>query len=450
MLTKDKGFYRSFLRLALALMMQQAVVLSVNLADNIMLGNYSETALSGVAAVNQIQFVLQQLVFGFTNGMVVLSSQYWGRKQTEPIKKLLSIAFRGAAAVALVLFALVSLFPQQAVGLFTEDEAIIREGCDYLSIVRFSYLFFAVTTVLLGGMRTVEKVRIALVVSLIALVVNCSINFLLIGGRLGFAEMGVRGAAIGTLTARVLECAVVSAYVLRRDERLSLRLRHLRALDRVLLRDYARVSLPLIATSFLWGLNTALQTVILGHLSASAIAAHSISSTIFLFLKVASVGASSAAAVITGRTVGEGDWENIRTNSRTLQVIFIGIGAALGAALLVIRMPLLSLYALSEETRALAETFILIEATVLVTMSYQMCTNTGIISGGGDTRFVLVMDLIAIWGFVVPLSLLCAFRWNAPPAIVLLMLNADQYLKCIPAAIHCNGYRWVKKLTRET
>lgn len=105
MLTKDKGFYRSFLRLALALMMQQAVVLSVNLADNIMLGNYAETALSGVAAVNQIQFVLQQLVFGFTNGMVVLSSQYWGRKQTEPIKKLLSIAFRGAAAVALVLFA---------------------------------------------------------------------------------------------------------------------------------------------------------------------------------------------------------------------------------------------------------------------------------------------------------------------------------------------------------
>lgn len=450
MLSRDKNFYRTFLKLAFALMMQQAVVLSVNLADNVMLGSYSETALSGVAAVNQIQFILQQLVFGFTNGMVVLASQYWGRKQTEPIRALTGIALRGAAAVAIVLFALVSLFPERAVGLFTQEAAIIAEGCAYLSIVRWSYLFFAVTTVLLGGMRSVEKVNIALRVSLMALVVNCSINFALIGGRFGCPEMGVRGAAIGTLTARVLECAVVSAYVLRRDERLSLRLRHLRALDRVLLRDYARVSLPLIATSFLWGLNTALQTVILGHLSASAIAAHSISSTIFLFLKVASVGASSAAAVITGRTVGEGDWENIRTNSRTLQVIFIGIGAALGAALLVIRMPLLSLYALSEETRALAETFILIEATVLVTMSYQMCTNTGIISGGGDTRFVLVMDLIAIWGFVVPLSLLCAFRWNAPPAIVLLMLNADQYLKCIPAAIHCNGYRWVKKLTRET
>ncbi|MBQ2947372.1 MAG: MATE family efflux transporter [Clostridia bacterium] len=448
MLTKDKGFYRSFLRLALALMMQQAVVLSVNLADNIMLGNYSETALSGVAAVNQIQFILQQLVFGFTNGMVVLSSQYWGKKQTEPIRRLLSIAFRGAAAVALVLFALVSLFPERAVGLFTEDEAIIRAGCDYLSIVRFSYLFFAVTTVLLGGMRTVEKVHIALFVSLIALLVNCSINFVLIGGRLGFPELGVRGAAIGTLTARVLECAIVSVYVLKKDARLSLRLRDLASADAAYAGDYFRVSLPLITTSFLWGLNTALQTVILGHLSSSAIAAHSISSTIFLFLKVASVGASSAAAVITGRTVGEGDMDKVREYTRTLQVIFIAIGVTLGSILLLIRGPLLSLYALAPETERLARTFILIEATVLVTMSYQMCTNTGIISGGGDTRFVLIMDLIAIWGCVVPLSLLCAFVLDAPPALVLIVLNADQYLKCIPAFIRCNSYRWIRKLTR--
>lgn len=374
MLTKDKNFYRTFLKLALALMMQQAVVLSVNLADNVMLGSYSETALSGVAAVNQIQFILQQLVFGFSNGMVVLASQYWGRRDTTAIRRLMAIAFRGAACVAAALFVLVSLFPKQAVGLFTEDPAIIAQGCAYLSIVRFSYLFFAATTVLLGGMRTVEKVRIALYVSLAALVVNCSINFVLIGGRLGFPEMGVRGAAIGTLTARILECVIVSAYVLGRDTRLALRAKDLLGIDRVLLGDYIRVSLPLITTSFLWGVNTALQTVILGHMSSSAIAAHSISSTIFLFLKVTSVGASSAAAVITGRTVGEGNMDKIREYTRTLQVIFVCIGVSLGLILLGLRSPLLSLYALTPQTRALAETFILIEATVLVTMSYQMCT----------------------------------------------------------------------------
>lgn len=449
MFTKDKTFYKTFIKLAIALMLQQAVVLSVNLADNVMLGGYSETALSGVAAVNQIQFILQQLVYGFSNGMVVLASQYWGQKKTEPIKKLLSLAFWGALAVALILFCLVSFFPQQAVGLFTDDLAIIKEGCDYLNIVRFSYLFFAITTVLLGGMRTVEKVRIALYVSMVALVVNCSINYILINGRFGFPEMGVRGAAIGTLTARILECIIVSVYVLRKDTLLAVRMRDLLVPDKSLLRDYIRVSLPLITTGFLWGCNTALQTVILGHMSSSAIAAHSISSTIFLFLKVGSVGASSAAAVITGKAVGEGNMQKIREYTKTLQVLFICIGLVLGLALFIIRVPLLSLYALTPETAKLANTFIIIESTVLVTMSYQMCTNTGIISGGGDTRFVLIMDLIAIWGFVIPMSFACAFAWNASPVIVLLMLNSDQYFKCIPAAIHGNSYRWVKKLTKE-
>ena len=448
-LTKDKSFYRSFLKLSLALMVQQAVVLSVNLADNVMLGSYSETALSGVSAVNQIQFILQQLVYGFSNGMIVLASQYWGQKKTEPIRRLMAIAFRGALGIASLLFCLVSLFPHQAVGIFTNDAAIVEQGCSYLNIVRFSYLFFAVTTILLGGMRTVEKVKIALYVSLAALVVKCSINYMLIKGRYGFPELGVRGAAIGTLTARILECVIVAAYVLGKDTLLKFRAKDLLRLDSAFLRDYIRVSLPVITTGFLWGCNTALQTVILGHMSSSAIAAHSISSTIFLFLKVTSVGASSATAILIGKAVGSGNMIRVREYIQTLQVIFICIGAVLGLILFTIRLPLLSLYTLTPETRSLASTFILIEATVLVTMSYQMCMNTGVICGGGDTRYVMIMDLIFIWGFVIPMSFACAFKWNASPVIVLLMLNSDQYLKCIPAAIYGNSYRWVHRLTRE-
>lgn len=448
MFTKDRSFYRTFVRLALALMVQQAVVLSVNLADNVMLGSYSETALAGVAAVNQIQFVLQQLVFGFSNGMIVLASQYWGRKQTGPIRRLTAIAFWGALLVAAALFALASLFPRHLVQLFTDDPAIVAQGCAYLSIVRFSYLFFAATTVLLGSLRAVERVRIALVVSLAALVVNCSINFVLIRGRFGLPELGVRGAAIGTLTARVLECAIVSVYALAADGRLRLRPADLLRLDRTLLGDYVRVSLPVVVTSALWGLNTAMQTVILGHMSSGAIAAHAISSTIFLFLKVTSVGAASAASVIIGKAVGEGDRGKIRAYTRTLQAIFVCIGLSLCSILLLIRMPLLSLYTLEPATRRLAEQFIVIEAMVLVATSYQMCVNTGIISGGGDPRFVLVVDLIVIWGIAIPLSFLCAFRWNASPVVVMLALNSDQALKCVTSAVHCNSYRWIKTLAR--
>ena len=448
LLTRDKDFYRSFLRLMSALMLQQAVVLSVNLADNVMLGGYSETALSGVAAVNQIQFILQQLVFGISNGMVVLASQYWGQKKAEPVRRLMAVAFWAALAISSLLFALVSLFPHGAVGIFTNDEAIVRQGMDYLAIVRFSYLFFAVTTILLGGMRVVEKVNIALYVSIVALLLNCSINYTLINGRFGFPEMGVRGAAIGTLTARIVECLIVVFYVLCKDRQLRVRVRNLIRIDSVLAKDYVRVSLPVVATGFLWGCNTALQTVILGHMSSSAIAAHSISSTIFLFLKVTSVGASSAAAVLTGKTVGTGNLAKIREYTRTFQVLFLGIGILLGAALFFIRIPLLGLYSLEPQTRELANAFILIESTVLVVMSYQMCMNTGVICGGGDTRYVMVMDLIVIWGIVIPLSFASAFLWNASPVVVLLVLNADQYLKCIPAAVYGNSFRWIRQLTR--
>ena len=448
MLTKDKSFYRSFLILTVTLMLEQAVVLSVNLADNVMLGGYSETSLSGVAAVNQIQFVLQQLVFAVSNGMIVLGSQYWGKKQTGPICRLVADGFWCAAVIIAILFAYVSLFPRFAVGMFTKDEAIIDQGVAYLAIVRFSYPFFAVTTVLLGGLRTVEKVKIALYVSIVALVINCSINYLLIAGHFGCPEMGVRGAAIGTLTARVVECAVVAVYLFRGDKLLHFRPGDLLKIDRTLLRDFLRVSLPIILTGFLWGCNTALQTVILGHMSSSAIAAHSISSTIFLFLKVAAVGAASAASILIGKAVGTGDMKKIREYTRTLQVLFIAIGLCAGLILFAIRTPLLSLYALTPETRRLANLFMLVESTVLVFMSYQMSMNTGVIRGGGDTRFVMIVDIAVIWGLVIPCSFLAAFVWKLSPVAVLVILNADQYLKCIPAAIYGNSYRWVRHLTR--
>lgn len=448
MFTKDKKFYKSFAILTLTLMLEQAVVLSVNLADNIMLGGYSETALSGVAAVNQIQFILQQLVFAVSNSIIILGSQYWGQKNTEPIRKIMSVAFCGAAAIVVILFSLVSLFPRGAVGIFTNDGAIIKEGVKYILIIRFTYPFFAVTNVLLGGLRTVEKVSIALYTSVISLIVNCTINFLLIKGNFGFPELGVKGAAIGTLTARILEFIIVSFYILKKDKIIGWRVSEFKNISVELTKDFMKVSVPVLITGFLWGLNTALQTVILGHMSSNAIAAHSISSTVFLFLKVTSVGAASAASIIIGKAVGSGNMSVLKEYVRTLQVLFIAIGISIGSILFFIRKPFLSLYNLSPETESLAGVFMIIEATVLVFMSYQMCMNIGVIRGGGDTKFVMIMDFVAIWCVCVPLSLLAAFVFKLSPVAVLILLNCDQYLKCIPAAIYGNSYRWVKNLTR--
>ena len=449
MFTKDRNFYRSFAVLCLTLMLEQAVILSVNLADNIMLGRYSESALSGVAAVNQIQFVLQQIVFGVSSGMIVLGSQYWGQKRTGEIRMLSSIAMRAALGVAIALFIAVSLFPEQTLRLFTRDAAIVAEGVAYLKIIRFTYLFFAASSILLGTMRVVESVQIALRVSVLSLVLNCSINYVLIYGRFGAPEMGVRGAAIGTLTARIVELFVFAWYVFVRDRRVSMQPSDFLSADREMARDFFRVASPVILTQTLWGLANALQTVILGHMSDVAIAAQSISSNVFLLLKVASVGASSAAAILIGKAIGEGkDLSVLKEYTRTLQALFVAIGLVLGAALIIIRVPLLRVYNISDETRALANAYMIIQSVVLVTMSYQMPTNGGIIRGGGDTRFVMILDLISIWGIVLPFSCLAAFVWRLSPIIVIILLNSDQVFKCVPAFIRVNSYKWIKRLTR--
>ena len=145
---QKKGFYRIFFSIYTALVLQNVITLSVNLADNMMLGAYSEVSLSGVAAVNQIQFVFQQMTMALGEGAVMFCSQYWGKKQTEPMKRIMATAMRTGLFVAAVLFLLVSLFPYQAVGLFTTDVPIIEEGVRYICLIRFTYLFFAVTQLL--------------------------------------------------------------------------------------------------------------------------------------------------------------------------------------------------------------------------------------------------------------------------------------------------------------
>lgn len=447
-LTRDKTFYRTFFTLCLTLMAERVVVCSVNLLDNVMLGSYSEYAMSAAAAVNQLQFIFQQLVYGASHGMVILGSQYWAQKRAEPLRRIAGIGMAWGILFAVVFFLLSSLFPQTLVRLFTRDAAIVALGVEYLQIIRFTYPVFAITSVLLASLRTVKTVRIALRVSVLSLVVNCGINFILIPGRFGAPELGITGAAIGTLTARCLECLVVVFYVLKKDRKIGIRTGDFFHLDLRLMRDYIGVAVPVVIAEFLWGCTTAIHTGIMGHLSANAIAAQSISATVFTLLKVTALGCSAATAVIIGQAVGLGDRQKLREYVRTLQVFFLLCGIIMSSVLLLIRKPLLGLYELSPATAELANAFILIQVVVLFLNAYHLPMNTGLIRGGGDTRFSVKLDLIFIWCFTIPLSLLAAFVFGWGPVAVLLCLNADQGLKCIPVAIYGNSYRWVRQLTR--
>ena len=433
----------------IALVLQNVVTLSVNLADNMMLGAYSEVSLSGVAAVNQIQFVYQQLLLALGDGLVIFCSQYWGKKMTGPMKRIAATAMQAGLLICALLFFLVSLFPVQALRLFTTDEAIIAEGVRYLGIIRFTYLFFAITQILLATLRSVEMVKIAFMLSVQTFFINCGINYVLIYGKFGAPELGVAGAAIGTLVARIVECIVLICYVRKKEKNLRIRLKDYLKFDKVLCVDYIKITAPMLLVQGLWGLNTAMQTVILGHMTAAAIAANSVASTLFLLVKSIPVGAASTASIMIGKKIGEGDLDVVKNYARVLQKMFVVIGIISGILLFFLRIPVLRLYDLSENTREMANTFLIILSIVAVGMSYQMPTNNGIIRGGGNAMFVVKMDIISIWGIVIPLSLIMAFVVKASPVVVVCCLNADQIFKCVPAFLEANYGKWIRKLTRD-
>ena len=431
------------------LVLQNILTLAVNLADNIMLGGYSELALSGVAAVNQIQVIYQQLLQAVAEAIVILGSQYFGKHQLEPIKTLSAQAMRFGAVICIILFGLVSLFPEQVLYIFTSDQAIIVEGCGYLQIVRFTYFFFFVTQILLGMLRSVGIVKIALVLSVSTLCINCGINWVLIYGRFGAPEMGASGAAVGTLIARIIEVIIIVIFVAKQKSGLHMRLRDFLLRDRDLRKDYTKVLIPIILVNGLWGFNMAAQNAILGHMTSRAIAANSVANTLYTIMKSGAVGSASAAAFFTGKIVGEGDFSKLKAYKNTMQLLFIGIGIVTAISLFFIRIPILSLYQLSPETRELANTFLLILSVTAIGTAYQMPTNLGVIRGGGSPQFSMKLDLISIWCVVIPLSAILAFGFKASPILVMWALNCDQFFKAVPIFIKTNFGTWAKSLTRE-
>ncbi|MDD2979766.1 MAG: MATE family efflux transporter [Hespellia sp.] len=444
---KKEKFLSNFFNIYIALVLQNVITISVNLADNIMLGAYSETALAGVAAVNQVQFVYQQLLLALGDGLVIFCSQYWGKEETGPMKKISATAMRTALAIGVLLFVAVTIWPQNVLRIFTTDGPIIEEGIHYLAIIRFTYLFFAVTQILLATLRSVETVRIAFYMSVLTFFINCGINYVLIFGNFGAPALGTAGAAIGTLTARIIECLVIIWFVAKQDTKLNLKLSDFGKTDARLRKSYFKMTAPILFVQGLWGVNTALQTAILGHMTAAAIAANSAASTLFLMVKSMAVGASSTASVIIGKTIGTGDIALVKEYSRRLQKIFLVIGVVSGVLLFFLRIPVLGLYDLQSSTKEMANTFLIILSVVCVGMSYQMPTNNGIVRGGGNAMFVVKMDLISIWCIVIPLSLIMAFVVKASPVVVVCCLNADQIFKCVPAYFESHYGNWIRKLT---
>lgn len=447
----DKAFYRTFVILTLSLALQNLLTYSVNLADNIMLGRFSQDALSGASLCNQLQFFLQMLVQGVGEGVVVLGARYWGKKDLKPIPDIIGAGLRFGVSIAAVLFVLAVLFPTQIIRLMTNDPVIMEQAVQYLQIICFTYVIFALTNMLTASLRSIGIVKIGYIISASTLCINICLNYVLIYGHFGAPALGVRGAAIATLVSRTVELLIVIWFLKFREHTLHLNWRKLLFIDTSYIRDYIHVSLPMLVTQTMWGASSIIQTAILGNMenAAMVVPANSISVLVFQILSVVGYGAASAAAIMTGRTLGEGHKERIDQTAFTFQIMFCIIGVFTGLIILLSREPVLQIYnTLSPEAAELTRQFITVLAITSVGTCYQMAADCGILRAGGDTKFAMWNNIVFVWLICLPCAALSAFVFHFSPVVVFFCLKMEQLGKCPVIFLRVRSRKWIKQITR--
>lgn len=400
--TRDRNFYHMFFSLLVVISLQQLAALAVNMADNIMLGTYTELALSGATLVNQIQFVLQQIAAGIGMGIVVLASQYWGQMRIDPIKKIINIGVKIGLLVGIVFFLAVKLFPYEVLSIFTNDEVVIAEGVRYLRVICWTYIIFSVSNSLMYSLQSVETAVVGTIMSVSTIIINICLNYCFIYGNLGAPELGIVGAAVATLISRSVELAIILIYVLLIDKKLHMKLRELIRFDFTYLRDYFKIATPVILSGALWGVAQGAQTAVLGHIGATVIAANSIAVIIFQIFAVVGMSCANVASVVMGKTVGEELFHKVRVYSKTMQTIFLLLGITSGMLLFICKDAIVGLYSVSQETKQLAIQFITILSITTIGTCYEYPVESGIIAGGGMTKYAAWVDNLFMWIFTIP------------------------------------------------
>jgi putative efflux protein, MATE family len=451
MIKRNRSFFKNLIMLAIPISLQNLITFAMGFADNVMVRGFGSEAISGVYMGNQPQIVLQMFVGGIEGAVLILAAQYWGKKDTARIKKIVSIGLQVAFGVGLIVSLVTVLMPTQIIFALTKDPNVVKIGSEYLRIVGISYLFFCVTQVLIASMRSVETAFIGMYISIMALVTNVMLNYIFIFGikPIGFPAFGVKGAAIATLISRILEMIVVLIYVLRVDKKLKMKFKEFFVVDKVLLKDFLKYGLPIIGGNLVWSINMIGNSMILGsydnkHVIAAVSIAGSLHSLIYVWMN----GLSSSVGVITGKTVGAGLYEKMKEYAKIVQVMFLCVGIISGIFIFLSGNFFISMFKPEPEAQEYARQFVGVISITIIGTCYQAACLFGLVKSGGDISFVFKMDTIAVIG-VLTISYFAAFVFKADPWVVFACLKCDQILKCIVAVIKINSFNWMKNLTRK-
>lgn len=450
---KEKRFYKNIAAITIPIALQNLITFATNMMDTVMLGRADNTGtfLSASSLANQPFFILSLVCFGLAGASTVLSAQYWGKRDTASIRSIFSIVLKVAFVLSLLMALAVLLFPRTIMGLYSNNNEIIEAGISYLKILGFAYVLFGLSNTMICCIRSIELVKISVVVNITSFCTNVFLNWVLIFGHLGAPALGIRGAAIATLTARIAEFIITFTYIFFIDKRLKFRPKHLLLMNKVFAVDLFKHGLPVFINEVMWSLGITVQAAVLGHIAYSAgdpVAANSIASTVQQLSTVVIFGIANAAGIIIGKSIGSGNIERARLEASTLKYLSYVVGVIACGVILLLKNFVVDFYTVGEETKILAHQLMITIAFITIGVSVSSISIVGILRGGGDTRFCMVMETIALWFIATPLAILASFL-QMPVPVVLIMMKIDEPLKSIVTVIRINSGKWVKSLTRD-
>ncbi len=450
LIVKDKGFYKNVAKIAIPIALQGLITSGVNMMDTIMVGVVGETQLSAVSLANQFITIFHIFCMGIGMGASVLVSRYYGMKDNSSLKKTITIMLRLCVAMSILFCVATIVIPKQIMQIYTTESDIIQFGISYLKWSIISYFFLGLSLTCTIVLRNVNQVKIPLYTSVGAFFVNVGANYVFIFGKFGAPEMGVAGAALGTLIARVFEFVIICGYLFVKDKEISYRIKDFFKPVGNLWKEYIRISIPVLVSDGILALGNNSVAMVIGRLGESFVAANAITAVTQQLSSVFTQGISQSGAIITGYTLGEGD----RKKAHNQGYAFLGIGFVFGliaaTIIMLISGPMINAYNLSSETQVIARQLMLSISIIIVFQTTNSIMTKGVLRGGGDTKMLMLTDNIFLWVASVPLGILAGLVFHLPAFWIYFALKIDQVLKAFWCVIRLRSGKWIKKIRSET
>lgn len=447
-LWKDRKFLKAMLAIAIPIALQNLITSSLNMIDTLMISSLGDASIAGVGLANQVFFLYMLMVFGINSGSSIFISQFWGKKDTESIKKILGLAIFLGSIIGTIFTIAALFFPEKLMRIFTKDMEVINLGIDYLRIVSFSYIITAIGFSFSVASRSIGEARLPMVVSSISFLTNTLFNYLLIFGKLGFPRLGVKGAAYGTLIARIVELIIILYAVYSNNGVLAGSFKELTSWNKDFIFNYLKTTYPVIINETIWALGNVMYSIAYARIGKEATAAVQVAITVQNIFMVISRGLANACTVMVGNKIGAQEEETAIVYAKRFLVLATIIGIFLGSILFVSSSTILKLFKnLTPEVYNTANKLLKIIGIVFFIKMFNGTMIVGVLRGGGDTKFSMLLEMASIWLVGVPLAFLGALVFKLPVHIVLALVTLEEIVKAIISLPRLISRKWVKNVT---